>query len=236
MVIGGSSGIGRATVRALLDEGARVTAVARGAERLSALHTELGEQLSIRAGDATDAVFLQHLMRETRPSLVVLAAGVTPRMGAFEAFDWDAFSATWNTDVKATFHLVQEALQLPLAPGSTIVLVSSGAAVNGSLLSGGYAGAKRTQWMLADYAQRLSNARTLGLRFVAVLPGQLVEGTTIGANAAAAYGAMNGITPEAHMKRFGAPLDGAGVAAAIMTARRARGVRARLPSGAVHRR
>ncbi len=220
MVIGGSAGIGRATVRALLAEGAAVTAVARGTARLHALQAEGGDALTTRAGDATDAAFLEALLHERRPDLVVLAAGVTPPMGPFEAFDWEAFSATWNTDVKAAFLLVQHALRRPLAPGSTIVLVSSGAAMNGSPLSGGYAGAKRTQWMLADYAQRRSDARELGLRFVAVLPGQLVTGTTIGANAAAAYGAMLGITPEAHMKRFGAPLDVDQVAAAIMMALR----------------
>ena len=36
VVIGGSSGVGEATVKALISEGVRVTAVARGAEKLRA--------------------------------------------------------------------------------------------------------------------------------------------------------------------------------------------------------
>jgi len=40
LVVGGSSGVGKATVKALLSEGAHVTAVARGADNLRALKTE----------------------------------------------------------------------------------------------------------------------------------------------------------------------------------------------------
>jgi hypothetical protein len=53
---------------------------------------------------------------------------------------------------------------------STVFIVSSGAAIDGSPLSSGYAGAKRMEWFLADYAQKVSNAKELGIRFVAVLP------------------------------------------------------------------
>jgi hypothetical protein len=66
----------------------------------------------------------------------------------------------------------------------------------------------------------VSDAKKLGIRMLAVLPDQLIEGTTIGARAAAAYGAMNGITPEAFMKRFDVPLDVGKVAFAILTALR----------------
>src|SRR5262249_38782699 len=138
--------------------------------------------------------------------------------GPVHELDWESFSETWNGDLKASFHFLKHALALPLAPGSTVVVVSSGAAIEGSPLSGGYAGAKRMQWLLAGYAQRVSDARKLGIRGVAVLPRQLIAGTTIGATAAAAYAAMNGLTAEAYMKRFPVPLDAGKVAAAIVTA------------------
>jgi short-subunit dehydrogenase len=143
---------------------------------------------------------------------------VTPPIGRVDELDWESFSAAWNTDLKASFFFVQQALRLPLRPGSAVVLVSSGAAIAGSPLSGGYAGAKRMQWLLAGYAQKLSDERKLGLRVVAVLPRQLIEGTTIGARAAAAYGAASGVTAEAFMKRYEAPLDADQVASAIVTA------------------
>lgn len=218
MVTGGSSGVGKATVKALISEGVRVTAVARGADRLRALATEVGNGLATLQGDAADPAFAEGLLRQLRPDLVVLAAGVTPRMGRVDELDWESFSETWNGDLKASFHFIKLALTLPLAPGSTVVVVSSGAAIDGSPLSGGYAGAKRMQWLLAGYAQKVSDARKLGIRALAVLPRQFIEGTTIGARAAAAYGALNGIAAEAVMKRFAVPLDVGKVASAILTA------------------
>ena len=75
------------------------------------------------------------------------------------------FRRRGTADLKASFHFHQNRrLALPLAPGSTVVLVSSGAAIGGSWLSGGYAGAKRMQWWLAGYAQKVSDAKKLGIR------------------------------------------------------------------------
>jgi hypothetical protein len=98
-----------------------------------------------------------------------------------------------------------------------VVIVSSGAGLAGSPLSGGYAGAKRMQMFLADYLQRASDDRGLGIRFVALAPRQFLVGTAIGEAAAAAYGAANGESAEARMKRFPAPLDPEGVARAILS-------------------
>src|SRR5204862_8112662 len=108
------------------------------------------------------------------------------------------------------------ALARPLRAGSTVVILSSGAGLHGSPLSGGYAGAKRTQMFIAEYLQRASDARGLGIRFVALAPRQLLVGTRIGEAAAAAYGAQAGMSAEAYVaQRFPAPLDAAGVARAI---------------------
>jgi Enoyl-(Acyl carrier protein) reductase len=165
-------------------------------DKLRALEANVREGLSTLQGDATDPAFVERLLRELKPDLVVLTAGVTPRMGRVDEFDWEWFTEPWNVDVKVSFLLIKQALTLPLSLGSSPVVVSSGAAMDGSPLSGGYAGAKRMQWFLADYAQKVSNAKKLGIRFLAVLP-RPIEGTTIGARAAAAYGAMSGITSEA---------------------------------------
>lgn len=218
LVIGGSSGVGKATVQALGAAGASVTAVGRDGVRLRALEAERFGRVTTRQGDATDPAFVERLLGELRPQHVVLAAGVTPRMGGVHELDWDVFSEAWNTDLKASYLVVKYALTLPLPKGSTIVLVSSGAAVNGSFLSGGYAGAKRMQWLLAGYARKISEAKGLGIRTLAVLPRQLIEGTTIAARASATYAATLGITAEAYMKRFEVPLDADKVASAIVTA------------------
>lgn len=211
LVLGASSGIGRATALRLAAEGARVVGVARGAEGLAQL-----PQIATEVGDVADRATVERLLREVRPDVVVLAAGVTPHTAPLLEHTWETFSATWDSDARAAFHLVQAALTLPLSPGSAVVILSSGAAVNGSPLSGGYAGAKRMAWWLAAYAQQHADANGLGLRFTALVPRQLVVGTAITARAAAGYAKWLGVTPEAYMARFEVPLDAEGVAAAVL--------------------
>ena len=69
------------------------------------------------------------------------------------------------------FHWIRKALVLPLASGSQILVMSSGAAIPGSPLSGGYAGAKAMQRFLAAYANKESARAGLGITVSAVLPG-----------------------------------------------------------------
>jgi NAD(P)-dependent dehydrogenase (short-subunit alcohol dehydrogenase family) len=199
LVIGAGSGVGRATAETLIAAGTEV--VASGRQR-----------------DATDPTEVAALFTEADPDLVVVAAGARPRMASIQEQSWESFSAPWNTDVRIAFEVGRAALAQPLRPGSSVVIVSSGAALDGSPLSGGYAGAKRTQMFLTRYLQREAEARELGIRFVALAPRQLLAGTEIGEAAAAAYGGENGESAAAYMRRrFPAPLDPAGVAQAIVS-------------------
>jgi NAD(P)-dependent dehydrogenase (short-subunit alcohol dehydrogenase family) len=199
LVIGAGSGVGHATASALTAAGARV--LATGHER-----------------DATDPAQVDALLAEADPDLVVVAAGTRPRMASIEEQSWESFSTPWNVDVKIAFEVGRAALARPLRPQSTVVIVSSGAGLHGSPLSGGYAGAKRMQMFLAGYLQRAADARELAIRFVALAPRQLLAGTAIGEAAAAAYGAQSGQSVQAYMRQnFAVPLDPAGVARAILS-------------------
>ena len=199
LVIGADSGVGHATASALTAAGAHV--LAAGRER-----------------DATDPAQVAALLAEADPDLVVVAAGTRPRMASIEEQSWESFSMPWNVDVKIAFEVGRAALARPLRPNSTVLIVSSGAGLDGSPLSGGYAGAKRMQMFLAGYLQRAADARELGIRFVALAPRQFLVGTAIGEAAAAAYGGETGQSVEAYMKRrFPVPLDAAGVASAILS-------------------
>jgi len=155
-------------------------------------------------------------MTRADPDLVVVALGARPRMAPVDEHDWDSFSAVWNTDVKATFLVGQRALGRPLRAGATVIVVSSGAGLGGSPLSGGYAGAKRMQMFLAGYLQAQADRRGLGHRYVAVVPRQFLAGTAMAAAGASAYAAAAGITPEQFMARFEAPLPPDAVAAALL--------------------
>lgn len=203
VVTGGSRGLGLGLVESLVCEGALVTVVARGAEGLSAVRERFG--VSVLQADVTDESSGLEVLTRTRPDLLVLNAGSTPRMGRLDELSWEAFSAPWNTDVKAGLHWLQAALMLPLAPGARVLVGSSGA-VNGSPLSGGYGGAKRMLWLMAKYANTLSEARKLEIRFQVVVPMQIIGGTGVGDEAAGAYARAYGISPQDFLARFGAPL------------------------------
>jgi NAD(P)-dependent dehydrogenase (short-subunit alcohol dehydrogenase family) len=218
IVIGGGSGIGRATVLALAAAGARVWAVGRDPATLERVRKEAagpGEVL-VRALDATDAAATERLFAEVDPELVVLSAGARARLAPVHEQTWESFSEPWNVDVKMAFQLGQSAIRRPLRPGSLVVIVSSGAGLGGSPLSGGYAGAKRTQMFLAGYLQRSADAAKLGIRFLALVPKQILPETELGALAADAYAAAAGITREKFMERFGKLLTADGVARTIV--------------------
>jgi len=204
VVTGGSRGLGLGLVEALVAHGARVTVVARGAEALGEVRARLG--VATISADVTDETAAHRILAEVRPDILALNAGTTPRMGRLDQLSWADFTAPWETDVKAGLYWLQAALNLPLKPASRVLVVSSGAAVLGSPMSGGYGGAKRMLWFMAQYANRVSEQKDLGIRFQAIVPRQMVGGTGVGDEASDAYARAMGIKPEEYLGRFGAPM------------------------------
>ena len=204
IVTGGSRGLGLGLVEALVAHGARVTVVARDADVLAAVHARLG--VATVAADVTDEAAAQRILADVRPDILVLNAGATPRMGRLDQISWADFTAPWETDVRGGLYWLQAALNLPLKPGSRVLAVSSGAAVNGSQMSGGYGGAKRMLWFMAKYANGVSQEKDAGIRFQTIVPRQMVLGTGVGDAGANAYAGAMGITPAEFVARFGAPM------------------------------
>jgi NAD(P)-dependent dehydrogenase (short-subunit alcohol dehydrogenase family) len=204
VVTGGSRGLGLGLVEALVARGARVTVVARTAGDLDRVSSRLG--VATIAADVTDRAEAGRILSALRPTILALNAGATPKMAPLVEQSWEAFSTTWDTDVKAGLYWLQAALTTPLPPGSRVMVGSSGAAVNGSPLSGGYAGAKRMLWTMANYANGVSSENKLGIRFQTVVPMQMIGGTGVGQAGAVAYSARVGVTPEQFLARFGAPM------------------------------
>jgi hypothetical protein len=108
------------------------------------------------------------------------------------------------------------ALLLPLPPGSTVVSLSSGAALRGSPLSGGYAGAKATVRFVSEYAAAESRRQARGIRFLAVLPA-LSPTTDLGTEAAAAYAAYQGVDTGAFVRAMGPLLTPEKAGAALVS-------------------
>jgi NAD(P)-dependent dehydrogenase (short-subunit alcohol dehydrogenase family) len=204
VVVGATRGLGRGIATALAEAGASVVAIGRTAAACTDPANGAGT-IEAEIADARDATVAGSLLDRYEPQAVVLVAGATPLMRPLQRQTWETFSVNWHTDVKIAFHWLREALLKPLRPGSTVVVVSSGAAVAGSPLSGGYAGAKATQRFITGYAQDEATRAGLGITFTAVLP-RLTPLTGLGRPAVQAYAARNGQSEEDYLRQMGEPL------------------------------
>jgi NAD(P)-dependent dehydrogenase (short-subunit alcohol dehydrogenase family) len=206
LVTGASRGFGRAIAVALHHAGAKVVAVARNADQLGQLRDEFGGSLATVAAEVADPVAAGSLIEQYRPKTLVLNAGAPPLMRPIQHQTWQTFSRNWEVDVQHAFHWIREALLLPLAPRSTVIAMSSGAAHFGSPLSGGYAGAKAAIRFLCGYAADESLRAGLDIRFVSVLP-KLTPATGLGAAAVAAYARRDGIDMDEFVRKQGPALE-----------------------------
>jgi len=202
LVTGASRGFGRGIATSLSQAGARVIGVARDPGQLRQLHSELGDSFIPVTADAAAPATAGQLIDAYRPAVVVLNAGATPLPRPLHHHTWETFSQNWEVDVQHAFRWVREALLHPLDPGSTVITVSSGAALRGSPLSGGYAGAKAAIRFLTAYAADEAERAGLGIRFRCVLP-QLTPATALGSAAVAAYAARQGADISSYLEAAG---------------------------------
>jgi 3-oxoacyl-[acyl-carrier protein] reductase len=206
IVVGASRGLGHGIATAFAEAGAKVVAVSRTAaafpERANGSAT-----IQLEVADARDATVAASLLDRYEPEVVILVAGALPHMRPLQQQTWETFSVNWETDVRITFQWLREALLKPLRPGSRVVVISSGAALNanGSPLSGGYAGAKATQRFITGYAQDEAARAGLGISFTTVLP-QFAPLTGIGRPAVQAYAGRAGLSVEDFLRAQPFPL------------------------------
>jgi NAD(P)-dependent dehydrogenase (short-subunit alcohol dehydrogenase family) len=171
---------------------------ARTRADLDRVRTEIGDTFTPVSADAADPATASRLIDEYRPQTLVLCAVAAPPMRALQEQTWQSFSLNCHVDVAQAFHWVRESLRR----GSSVIAISSGAAINGSPLSGGYAGANATVRFIASYAAIESEREGLAIRFVSVLP-QLTPATDLGSAAVSAYAKRENIDVETFLKRRG---------------------------------
>jgi NAD(P)-dependent dehydrogenase (short-subunit alcohol dehydrogenase family) len=201
IVVGASRGLGRGIARAFAEAGAPVVAVARTGAALAEL-AATSPNIRTEVADAAEETVPSSLLDRYEPEVLILVAGANPVMRPLQDQTWETFSVNWQTDVKIALTWLRAALLKPLPPGSRVVVVSSGAAVNGSPASGGYAGAKATQRFIAGYAQEESRRGGLGITVTTVLPTMTPLGD-VGRLGVRAYAARGGQTEEAYLKQLG---------------------------------
>src|SRR5207244_13164206 len=122
--------------------------------------------LQPEVADATDPASAERLL-SYKPDILALVAGAAPCLAPLHQQDWESFSINWHTDVRMAFNWLKQALLMPLRPGSRVIVMSSGAALNGSPLSGGYARSEAAQHLLPGYVDQQAAPAVSGVRVVA---------------------------------------------------------------------
>jgi 3-oxoacyl-[acyl-carrier protein] reductase len=199
IVVGASRGLGHGIATALAEAGAPVIAVSR-------TEAEFAGSVKQELADAGDPEVVADLVERYEPDTVVVVAGAVPHMKPLAEQTWESFGVTWETDVRIAFHWLREILRKPLKDGSRVIVISSGAAVGGSPLSGGYAGAKATQKFITGYAQGEAKRGGKNITFTTVLP-KFAPETGVGKPAVEAYAELSGMSLEEFLSKQGPLLN-----------------------------
>ena len=149
LVTGASAGIGAACARALAAAGARVTLVARDAQRLEALRDFIateGGDARVAPGDVTDSAAVERIVQEM-PALHVLVNNAgTNRPAPFLEVSGEDFDAVMDLNVRAAFFCAQAAAQRMVAAGA------GGAIINMSSQMGKVGGRNRSVYCASKHA------------------------------------------------------------------------------------
>lgn len=128
LITGGNSGIGLATAKQFVNEGAYVFITGRREPELAAAVKEIGRNVTGVQGDVAnlddlDRLFAQIKREKTRLDVVFANAGVA-KYAPFGTITEEFFDSIFNINVKGVLFTVQKAL--PLMPdGATIILNAS---------------------------------------------------------------------------------------------------------------
>jgi len=174
LITGGTTGIGLATAKRFVDEGATVLVTGRNPKTLEIARAELSGRAEVIASDASDpaaisALFEQVQARYGKLDVLFLNAGIA-RFAPISDASVDEFDAIFNVNVKGPWLALQKALPL-LKAGSSVVFntsVVNQVGMPGASIYGASKAALRS--IVRTAAAELSAA---GVRVNAVAPGPI---------------------------------------------------------------
>ncbi len=145
IITGGASGIGLATARRFVEEGAFVYLFGRRQEALDAAVAELGAAARGVRGDTTNLEDLDRLFRTVESEkggieILVANAGVGD-LAPLSEITPEHYARIFDINVKGTLFTVQKALPL-LRPGGSIILTGSTVGVMGTAAMSVYSASK----------------------------------------------------------------------------------------------
>jgi len=211
VITGGATGIGLASAKRFIAEGAFVFIFGRRQEALDAAVAELGPSARAVKGSVSDEADLDRLyaaVKAERGTLDIVFAnagvGSPLKLGEITAKHIDD---TFEVNVKGTIFTVQKALPL-MGPGGSIILTGSSAGTTGAAGFTAYSASKAAVRNLArTWAEDLKGT---GIRVNVLSPGATateLASEALGEEGLKAYGAMTAF------QRMGDPAEIAAAAA-----------------------
>ena len=209
VITGGSSGVGLATARLLIDAGARVLITGRSQEALDRTVEDLGSAAVAARSDAASLTDIDELAERVRTEfgeidLLFLNAGTT-RYVAFESMTEEVYEEMQAINAKGPYFTVQKLAPL-VRDGGSVVLTTSVADAMGLPLISAYAAAKASLRSMTRSLARELLPR--GVRVNAVSPGPIDTGILERAlPEQAAASTREQLTQDNPMERFGHPAE-----------------------------
>ncbi|MDB5887980.1 MAG: 3-oxoacyl-[acyl-carrier protein] reductase [Rhodocyclales bacterium] len=126
LITGGTSGIGLATAKLFMAEGAKIIITGMDADRLADAQHELGSEALVIRSDSGNLNDIKSLINRAGAlgglDILFLNAGMS-RVAPIEAVSENEFDETINTNLKGIFFTIQHAL--PLCRGGASIIVTT---------------------------------------------------------------------------------------------------------------
>lgn len=175
VVTGGNSGIGLATAKRFVDEGARVVITARRKKELDEAAVNIGGNVTPIQGDVSrleDLDLIYSIIKEKYGHIDILFANAgVGQVAPLEAVSEENFDQQFDINVKGLFFTVQKALPL-LRDGGSIILNASIAGRKGFA---GFSVYNATKAAVRSFARSwTSDLKDRKIRVNAISPGPIV--------------------------------------------------------------
>jgi NAD(P)-dependent dehydrogenase (short-subunit alcohol dehydrogenase family) len=174
LITGGNSGIGLATAKQFVNEGAYVFITGRREAELAAAKKQIGENVTAIQGDVSnlddlDRLFAQIKKEKDRIDIVFANAGVA-RYAPLGTITEDFFDSIFDINVKGVLFTVQKALPL-LRDGGSIILNASIVGSKGLSSNSVYSATKAA---VRSFARTwTTDLKDRGIRVNAISPGPI---------------------------------------------------------------
>jgi serine 3-dehydrogenase (NADP+) len=178
VIVGASSGAGRAAAVLFAREGARVVAAARREDRLQSLKDELAREqrdITVRRADASNVEDMQQLAQAAleqfgKIDILVYASGTNTRDRAMERLTPEIWNSLIDTNLNGAFYATHAVLPSMRKAGSGhLIYISSISGLLADVSGAAYQASKRGVLALA-HAIRMEEKQN-GIRTCALCPG-----------------------------------------------------------------